>query len=46
MQDITEILRDLARERMRQDNIFGEQNHPNGTGMAGDRERADSARHV
>lgn len=44
--DVTKIVRDLANERMRQDKLWGVQNHPNGTGMVGDSDRADSAKHV
>lgn len=36
----------IVAERGAQDAKWGVQNHPNGTGMVGDRERADSARHV
>lgn len=39
-------LNDIVRERLAQDEKWGRQNHPNGTGMLGDRERANSARHV
>ena len=44
--DVTHIIRDLANERLRQDAKWGIQNHPNGTGMTVDRDRADKARHV
>ena len=44
--DVSHIIRDLANERLRQDAKWGVQNHPNGTGMTGDRARADSARHT
>lgn len=40
------VLDDVVRERQRQDSLWGQQNHPNGTGIVGDRERADSARHT
>lgn len=39
-------LDDIVRERLHQDELWGQQNHPNGTGMTEDRARADSARHV
>lgn len=40
------VLDHLVAERDAQDEKWGVQNHPNGTGMLGDVERADSARHV
>lgn len=40
------VLAEVQAERERQDAKWGEQNHPDGTGLTGDRERADSARHV
>lgn len=46
MTPVDRIIRDLAQERLRQDAKWGVQNHPNGTGMLGDRERANGARHV
>lgn len=45
-QDIRTIIRDLAAERMRQDKLWGIQNHMNGTGIPGDKDRAESAKHV
>lgn len=42
----TRALDAIVRERQAQDEKWGVQNHPNGTGITGDRERADSARHV
>lgn len=36
-------LRDVAAERARQDIKWGEQNHPDGTGLGGDAERRDVA---
>lgn len=46
MTDINAPIRDVINELARQDSLWGEQNHPNGTGMTGDKERADAARHV
>lgn len=40
------VLSEVLAERIRQDGLWGEQNHPDGTGLTGDRERADSARQV
>ncbi|KUF18848.1 hypothetical protein [Streptomyces silvensis] len=40
------ILDDIRRERAAQDAIFGVQDLPNGTGITGDRERANRARAV
>lgn len=40
------ILDDVRTERDAQDAIFGVQDLPNGTGITGDKDRADSARHV
>lgn len=43
---IKTVVDEVSDERGQQDAQWGEQNHPNGTGILGDRERADSARHV
>jgi hypothetical protein len=40
------ILLDIVAERDAQDALFGVQDLPDGTGITGDKERADSARHV
>lgn len=40
------ILLEIAAERAAQDAIFGVQDLPDGTGITGDTERANSARHV
>ncbi|MFI9244209.1 NUDIX hydrolase [Streptomyces sp. NPDC053086] len=40
------VLAAIANERARQDAKWGEQNHPNGTGLAGDDGRAELAREV
>lgn len=40
------VIDDVVAERAAQEAQWGEQNHPNGTGITGDRERADSARHT
>ncbi|MFJ9213021.1 hypothetical protein [Streptomyces sp. NPDC102264] len=40
------ILEDVRRERDAQDALFGIQDMPDGTGITGDKERADGARHL
>jgi hypothetical protein len=40
------ILGEIQAERARQDAKWGEQNHPDGTAITGDDERAANARHV
>jgi len=44
--DMMDVLADVSAERMRQDEKWGEQNHPDGTGGAGMRHLADWARDV
>ena len=39
--DIVEVLAAVADERLRQDERWGEQNHPDGTGAPADAARAD-----
>lgn len=43
-QKIRDVLNEVADERLRQDEKWGEQNHPDGTGLDGDEHRADKAR--
>lgn len=38
------VLEEVSHERARQDAMWGEQNHPNGTGRPGDKAEADFAR--
>ncbi|MGV3526507.1 MAG: hypothetical protein ACO1RX_19975 [Candidatus Sericytochromatia bacterium] len=40
------VMRDITQERARQDEKWGAQNHPDGTGLPGDTERAEMARAV
>lgn len=42
----SEVLDEVRAERERQDVEFGEQNHPDGTGGAGAKDRADEARQL
>src|SRR4051794_1223245 len=41
-----QVLQEVLAERIRQDEKWGEQNHPDGTAITGDDERAVNARHV
>jgi hypothetical protein len=43
---IARVLADIGAERVAQNEKWGEQNHPDGTGITGDDERAANARHV
>lgn len=40
------VIRAVIAEEQSQDGKWGEQNHPNGTGLFGDKEKADFAREV
>ncbi|MEW2164360.1 hypothetical protein AB0912_15410 [Streptomyces sp. NPDC007084] len=40
------VLQEVLAERVRQDERWGEQNHPDGTALTEDRDRANRARHV
>lgn len=43
---VVSVLGEVAVERARQDEKWGEQNHPDGTGRGGSRDRADLTREV
>lgn len=44
--DTIELLAKVADELLRQDELWGTQDHPDGTGLSSDRTRADSARNI